>query len=919
MDEGQPEGVIYGSRRFHLDEDVLPGTGFGAPGPCLNNGKQVARNRAGRWICCFTLDRSGRPLPVRSPGNWALYLAVSDDACTQGSAFPDPIVLVGKGDALFPFDGGGPGNVSLVLDEADRLHVVFEEQGEIYRLSADAAGESPRVNLCAVDNWTGPDRICNEGGQLGDVTLDGSGRCVVYYTHRRTLYEHTVGEVPRPVCDNAAHPSIHTEPSGTTHLAFERDRRIYYLRREKGSSSWTDSAGNDEEEMVAYFCSSWPSIAAAADGKVVIAYQGEGKTDLKRFPPLYSALRAAGGSTVSYALNDGTGWSVRDYLRSSEILLKRRPHHRHPQVDPTFAPFVEEFWRPSLTVDRHGLIWMFYVNTTRRHVYWCRFQGETFGAHHEARGPYDVMSRTMFLQKDTRGQDEIAYLTMASHQVYFDAVPVPSYSSVEERRVVFLDNLEVDQMVGLEHEIGMWEKHPEPVYGWGITGNGEDDNVAWCRVYPRADGFEMHYMGQGRELRNNHMPGRAFSSDGVHWEKRAPAVDDPTLTLDGKPMPSSFWRPIYLEDAEEGDPDRRFKGLIGRYRVEQGIELRVWDVIASPDERAWHTVEGLPTVVGGDISICSHLVRDEEDRDPARRYKFLAVTGCSAGRVMVLYTSPDLIHWDKANYLREDTDDLLSPLCPYPTGPIAIDPDAAESPWEEEVHDAYIWREHGIMMFHYDAFYFGANQHIDKALAISRDGRHFWRVKRGAIDMPHGNCGEWDSGRNRTGIPLRVGDELWMYFCGMPAQFFGDCDEEGYVPPLWVDAWSYEKTSLRQEQRPWRVGMARLRVDGWAYVQLAREAERGQLTTIPFAYMGGELVVNGSGLGTDGIRVEVLEAESGAVVAGHEKEKCRFSASDAVTSRVGWSRAKPLQNGSYRLRFVFEGLRAKLYAFGFET
>lgn len=912
MDSLGAQGVTFGGRRFQLDEDILPGTEFRGAVPYLNHGRQVTRNRLGRWACCLTLDRRQRDR------NW-LLLAVSDDACSQGSAFPDPILLVGREGtgALFASAGDRIGNACVLLNEEDRLHVVFEGGGGLFCLTADASGEKPRRKLSAQDSWNGPQRIGDPGSLLGDALIDGSGRCVVYYTRDGRLHEHTMDMGERAVCDHAVHPTAHLDAGGSLHLAFERDRRIFYLRRESGSETWTDTRGNGQMEMVAHFCSSWPSIAATADGKVVIAYQGEGKADLKRYPPFYKPMRGAGGTTVSYAVYDGSGWSLHDLLRSSEVLLKRRPHHRNPQKEATFIPFMEEFWRPSLTVDHHGVIWMFYANTTRRHVFWSRFQGETFGVRHEARGPYDVMSRTMYLQKDMRGQQEIGYMTVASNQVYFDAISVPDYSSAEKRRIVFLDNLEVDQMVNLEHEVGVWQKHPEPIFGWGISGDDVDDNIAWCQVYRREDGFEMHYMSNGSKWRTNGMPGRAFSRDGIHWEKREP-VSDTHLTLDGKPLPSSFWRPVYLEDPEEQDPARRFKGLIARYRFERGVEFRVWDVIASPDGSAWHTVPGLPTVVSGDISICTHLIRDEEDPDPARRFKFMGLSGCSSGRGAVMFTSPDLTHWSRVRYLREDPDDLLSPVCPYPTGPIVIDPDAGESPWEEEVHDGYAWREHGILMFHYDAFYFGQNQHIEKALAVSRDGRHYWRVKRGVVNLPHGPCGSWDSGRDRTSVPIRVGDELWMYFCGMPAQYFGDADAEDYAPQMYVDAWSVERTRVRQEQRPWRVGMARLRLDGWAYLHLRRNEEQGYLATIPFDYIGGSLVVNGSGLGPGGIRVEVCAADGASVIPGFDRGGCCFSAPDAVTSRVTWEGGKTLPVGRYRLRFVFEGLRARLYAFGFE-
>jgi len=828
-------GVNLRERRFHLDEDVIPGACFARTVPYVNHGRQITRNRDGLWFCSFTFDRNFRDR------NW-LALAVSKTPCTQGSDFPGLILLVGKDDAafhpVFEYQGDGLGNSCLLMDGRDRLHVIFEQDSGLYRLTADAAGADACARLAEVSAWSGPELVAEKGAVLGDATMLPSGEIALYYVSAGTLYEKALGGRPTVVYEDASHPTVHVDSGGTRHVAFERDRRVFYVRSTP-AGAWTNTKGDHEPEMVACFCASYPSIAATRDGRIVIAYQGEGKVDLKRNPALYSRVRPAGGSTVSYAVFADRAWRIHDFLRSSEILLKRRPSSSIPARDPEFVPLMEEFWRPSLAVDKHGVIWMFYLNTTRRHTYFARFMGRTFGDYFEARGAYDCLARTMFVQKDSRGQAAIGTLTLAADQFYFGAVDVPEYSSAEPRRVVFLDNLEVDEVCGLEHRLGTWRKHPEPVFGAGISGDSEDDHIAWCEVLKVPDGFEMHYMGQGR-LRTNWMSGRAFSRDGIHWEKRRP-FDETRLTLDGRPMPSRFWRPVYMEDLEEKDPAHRFKGVVGRYRHHRNIEIRSWDVVTSPDGLAWHTVPGLPVVLLGDISVSFHLMRDDEDRDPRRRYKMVLLMGASSGRAVVIFTSPDLIHWDGVYRLRENPESAASSLSPWPTGPIAIDPDAAESPWEEEVHDGVLWRENGILMLHYDAFYFGANQHINKALAVSRDGRRYYRIRRGAINMPHGNCGEWDSGRDRTCVPIRVGDEWWLYFCGMPAGCFADPDRDD---PLQVDPRppSPRDNQLHRAQRPWRVGLARLRVDGWAYWQRERDAARGHLTTIPFEYTRGRLV-----------------------------------------------------------------------------
>ncbi len=890
---------------FNLDEDVLPGSSPANRIPYLNHGKYITRNRAGLWFCGFIFDRAFRDR------NW-LALTISDRPQQLGREFQPVLLLVGRSDsgvsAVLEYEGKFIGGCALMMDDADRLHVFYELETGIHRVTANAAGSDARQRLANATAWSKPEHLTDAGSLLGDVVGLPSGELALYFTHQDALFEKIGSNTPVKIVDHAAHPSACVDAKGVRHIACERDRRIFYVRSDKNAPA---------PEMVAHFCSSWPSIASTDDGKVIIAYQGEGKAVLYRDWQLYKQLREAGGSTISYAVLDGGNWSLHDLIRSREIVLKRRPHHRHPQVDPTFIPFMEELWRPSLAVDRHGVVWMFYVNTTRRHIYWSRFDGQTFGERYEARGPFDCMERELFLQKESRGGDAIGFMMRAGKQMYFDTIPVPGYASTEKRRVVFLDNLETDRVIGLEHRLGIWQKHLEPVFGSGISGDERDDHVAWCQVWPRDGGFEMQYMGMG-DLYSNCVRGRAFSKDGIQWEKRPP-FDHTRMTIDGKPFPDRFWRPSFLEDPAERDPRRRFKGLLGAWQHVRGWELRWYKVVASPDGTNWHTVEGIQPVTNGDISISLHLIRDDEDRDPNRRFKFLSCSGGQSGRTVVMFTSPDLLNWHDPVYLRENPNDLQSAFCPYPTGPVPLDADGAEHPWEEEIHDAYQWREHGLMMFHYDSFYFGANQHVEKALAVSRDGRHYWRVKRGAINLPHGAAGAWDSGRVRTGLPIRVGDELRLYYCGMPASYFDDPDAKGYVPPVWADAWSHNTTARGLELRPWKVGLAKLRADGWAYLQLARDAQSGHLTTIPFEYGGGQLVVNGTGLGSGGIRVEVRTAENAAVVPGFDAASSRFSNPDAVRSSVAWSGDKTLEPGTYRLRFVFDGLRSKLYAFGFQT
>lgn len=903
--------LIAETASFHLDEDVLPGAPWVHKAPYRNHGRHIVRNRAGIWICSFIFDRNFRDR------NW-LALSMAQTPESEGDRFYVPILLVGREDVtfhpLFEYQGDFLGTCCLLMDGQDGLHVVYETPIGIFLLKGNAHGDDPQANLSRATGWSSPEQLVAGPVELGDAVLLPDGRLTLYFTRGGGLYEQVAGGEAVRLAERGIHPSVFVEPTGTRHVAFDVDRRIFYARTLDGKE-WTDSHGQGVPEMVAYFCSSWPSLAVSGNGKVVIAYQGEGKVDLKREPLMYPNVRPAGGSTVSYAVLGGDRWHIWDFLRSSEILLKRTPASSLPGRNNSMTPVMEEFWRPSLAADLHGVIWMFYLNTTRRHIYFTRFQGETFSDHFEARGPFDCLSRVMLLQKDSCGQPSIGFLTLACNQLYFDRINVPQYASDEKRRVVFLDNLEVAEAVGLEHQMGVWEKHPTPIFGAGISGDSQDDHVAWCEVVKADGGFEMRYMGMG-QLYCTAMNGRAFSHDGIHWEKRPPANISHWM-LDGQPFTDHFWRPIFLEDPSEKDPSRRFKGLWGHYRHAQNIELRTWEVVTSPDGVAWRRA-GLPPVCLGDISVQFHLLCDEEDRDPQRRYKVLLLKGAAAGRCVCVFTSPDLLHWERVYSLRENPESMNSAIAPWPTGPIAIDPDAGENPWEEEIHDAVAWRENRLLMFHYDAFYFASNQHIQKALAVSRDGKHYWRIKRGAVNMSHGNCGEWDNGRDRTSPPIRVGDELWLYFVGMPAGNFTDSDRDD-PKNIVVSAPSPDDHKRYAELRPWRVGLAKLRVDGWSFFRLGRDAVEGHLTTVPFDYHGGVLQVNGCGLGQGGVCVEWLTADGKKGVPGFEREKCRFSQPNDVNCRVDWEGATVPTPGRYCLRFVFEGLAGRLYSFGFES
>jgi hypothetical protein len=888
-------------RVFNLHENIIPESV--APIQCkvkpdfANHGKFIARTPNGYWICAYISNRG-----VRDENINFLHLTFSETQEAIGQEFIAPMIFAGNMDLpqLNVLTKGRIDNACLIVT-GDIINLFFSDSSGIHRYIADCSRQIPRD----VSDWREQTENFISKAELGDVALMPNGEIAVYGIQNGNLFEQ-IGLKKKIIAEkNCRRPSVFVDQDGTRHIAFERERRIYY--------SVVSESKHINEQMVAYFCSSWPSIAVNPHGKVVIAYQGEGKVDLKTMPEAYNNLRPGAGSTVSYATLEENGkWQINDYLRSSEILLKRRSSSSLPADSKSniFQNHLEEFWHPSLSIDQHGVIWMFFINTTRRHIYFTRFQGEKFGDFYEAIGAIDCPTRYFYIQKELSGKNRIGLMFHAANQVYMDSLPVPEYQSTESRKITFLDNMEIDQMIGMENCLGQWEKCSEPLAFSGGEGMSiEEKYIVWNQVSKTNENFDMCYMSHRGNVRSNWMPGRASSKDGLNWKFEEP-FDMSLLSLDGKCFPNSFWRPIYVEDPDEKDKNRRFKGIVGMYQHIDGLEQRCWRSVVSADALNWFIVQEAQIVISGDISVNSHIMIDKEEKNPDRRFKVMLLMGCHSGRGATLYTSPDGINWNGLTWLRENPEDAASACSPYPTGPIIIDPDGGENPWEEEIHDAVIWRENGFMMAHYDAFYFHYNQHTNKALAVSRDGKHFWRIKRGEINMPHGNTGEWDSGRDRTSLPLVVGDELWLYYCGMPASYFADPDKID----LKANAWNHPENAI--ELRPWQVGLAKLRVDGWAGVRLNRESQAGMFMTIPFDYSGASLLVNGKGL--DNVQVEIINAESCEPLKGFEKEKSSFSDKDSINAIVSWKGKHEAPEGKYRLRFVINSLSSSLYSFGFK-
>jgi hypothetical protein len=186
---------------------------------------------------------------------------------------------------------------------------------------------------------------------------------------------------------------------------------------------------------------------------------------------------------------------------------------------------------------------------------------------------------------------------------------------------------------------------------------------------------------------------------------------------------------------------------------------------------------------------------------------------------------------------------------------------------------------------------------IDVRLAVSRDGTTFQRLGGRRPFLTLGPAGAFDS-RMVWAIPnpVRMGDELWVYYVG------GNTDHDGFVDPAAPRAMS-------------GIAVATLRLDG--FVSADADYEGSELTTRKLRFDGSRLEVNLDTGGGGSLRVEILD-EAGTPLPGYTRDDATLLCGNSVRMPVTWGDREDvaaLAGKPIRLRFLMRD--CKLYAFGF--
>jgi hypothetical protein len=864
-----------------------------APLPFYNglarpNGKQIVRV-GDQWLV-VTPEPSGRRASLSLVPHGTTVSQVGDGKTTFFLSADDRGLFRSLGPAAVP--------PSLVADRGGRVHAAWDDGNDVWY--ARTAAGLPAASLLQRGTWTGVDgqspKPILADAILGDVAVTAAGEVWIAAVKRVKdgLTTLCLGrfdgkwEFADLAKDVGFHPPVlHVAADRSVHVAWSDTRgRILYVHHRPG-----------EEHELRVLCKGGytpngrnPSIVAL------------GKQVLIAFETLYDQ--------VEYALLDSGAWSSAQRLTSLDTRLATDVLHS-----------------PQLTLDRHGVAWLIFSDTTRRFTYFTRWLGSEWSDVYDCRGIY---YRSPRFESDLLPADWLAVEkyppagagdigialanSLAPEKTEFHPIAVPAPSLSGGKTTLFLDLLEGAGLQNLQLVLDEARRDPRnPLVKQGPSGSFDQDRVLnHGTVLFDGDKFRMWYGAAHRQKGvywwKWMSTGYAQSSDGIAWEKPSIAVPGAGKDLDSNQLPLP-WPCAVFKDPEDKNPAGRYKlvqfdrhqlqlmaALAGEYDMDsptcpgglyQSADGIHWTSelisISFPDGKPWELV-------------VQSLFIDRSEPDPARRWKIYGYASLVARRRAGCFAySADGKKW-----------------IAYPRNPI-LDATVSEVPMvpagpESQIHDTEVfpYRGYYLALFHaqHDARF------LDVELAASRDGEHFVHVKHGHKVLPLGPPGAWDQQQILQTPAIVAHDKLWLFYGGQS------------MPPELL-----AKGEKNSELLVGGAGLATLRLDGFTHLALREGQTAGSFTTVPFEITREEplsLVVNAACDSDATIAVEVLDADSGEPISGFARGDCQPLASDGVRSVVAWKRGDRLPiagRSKVAFRYWLQGQAAgpgpRLYGFGF--
>ena len=402
----------------------------------------------------------------------------------------------------------------------------------------------------------------------------------------------------------------------------------------------------------------------------------------------------------------------------------------------------------------------------------------------------------------------------------------------------------------------------------------------------------------------------ATSQDGLTWDRPSLGLHEWEGSKDNNLArePGKIGLTHILRDEREPDPARRYKGMFGGGHREFGV---------SPDGFDW-TMLDVPGIPSEDTS---YMLYDEYTD------QFLAYHKLSTewGRSVWLAKCTEFGDWSES-VLVFHSDEQDRENAAKRIQAVVDDPDYLTPPIIDE--QDYIAQIYKMSVMPYEGLYVGfpvlynpsglippprgnATGISQVELTVSRDLYNWDRVADREIFIP---LDKWDGVNYGTcqiltcGRPLvRDDGEIWVYYSA--------CRARGHKQLYWYSpASSHIDRSYFNDSDESGIALSLGKVRPQGFVSLDARGE-GSLTTRPFATGGKRLHVNANARGE--LRAALLDADTMQPLEGFTADECDGVSGDRVSAAVTWSgRTAPADRTAVRASFTLRD--ADLYAFWVE-
>ncbi len=478
---------------------------------------------------------------------------------------------------------------------------------------------------------------------------------------------------------------------------------------------------------------------------------------------------------------------------------------------------------------------------------------------------------------------------------------------VGSRKQLFIDHKFIAAGRGVKLTMNPPVKTNQPVLADWIPWEGEPGAASGSYASVMKEGNLIRIWGAGKKiLPASYTEGGpvvslfsyAESRDGIHFVKPDPGL----IAYDaGKAEMGKYGRPVgysvWIDP--KAPPNQRYKT--------QGKNSGALCIYASPDGYRW-TFFDLQVI--GKCDTQSNIFWDE----PLQKYLLYTraapyATKAEKNRAVRRLESTDVKNWtnevivmktDEVDLATYDTPTLRPPLDYYSAAVFRYPDGSADSPFIMLADTYWHWKEYPPEIRNMGKGEAGnelAPAAIDVRLSVSRDGVSFERLGGRKPFIGVGLEGTWNSKWVwALPNPIRMGDELWIYYFGKNIDHNRIDDPAACKPMSGIDR-------------------AILRLDG--FVSADVDYTGGEIVTPLIKFSGKRLELNFDGGAGGSVRVELLD-EHDKPIEGYSGPAAEALYGNSVRLPVRWGDnqdVSPLAGKPIKMRLTMRD--CKLYAFQF--